>query len=260
MFTAWLRPWKSCIPPRFCTTTSWTARCCAGWRESAHVTFGEKETILAGDALLALANKIGAGYGKARLSYHLAEGIMETVVGEIREIAALDVPSDSSEVYLDIITGKTACLIRASCLLGAILADADPECEEAAAGFGLDVGIAFQLVDDALDYDSSASDMGKPAGGDLLEGKVTWPLILHLRDLSEGERDALLGAIRMKSLTPDEVTEIVETVRNKGHAERTREYAAEHVKRALGRLRSFPDTPERRVLEQAAGFVLVRSK
>lgn len=228
--------------------------------DSAHVRFGEKETILAGDALLALANKIGASYANPRISYHLAEGIMETAIGEIKEIAALETPTASREEYLDIITGKTACLLKTACRLGAVLAGASEEQEETAAGFGLGVGIAFQLVDDALDYEGSAEDIGKPAGSDLREGKITWPLLLYMETLSSEEAGEFLRAVGSRSLAPDRLEDVVEKVRGAGLGQKTRRYAGGYVEEAKSHLRAFPESPERTILEQAADFVLLRSK
>ncbi len=229
-------------------------------KASAHKTFGTQEAILAGDALLALANRIGAAYGDARLSYHLAEGIMETAVGEIREIGAMRRPSADRGLYLDIITGKTACLIRTSCRLGALLAKAPDESCAAAAEFGLCTGVAFQLVDDALDYETPSGDIGKPVGGDILEGKVTWPLILFLETLGAAEREDLIAALTRRSLTREQAAALVVRVRQAGYAARTREFAAEYVARAKKALAAFPASPETDRLLQAADFILTRTK
>jgi octaprenyl-diphosphate synthase len=228
-------------------------------KAAAHKTFGTQETILAGDALLALANRIGAAYGDARLSFHLAEGIMETAVGEIREIEALRAPSASRDTYLDIITGKTACLIRASCRLGAVLAKAGDEACAAAAEYGLCVGVAFQLVDDALDYELPSRDIGKPVGGDVLEGKVTWPLILYLENAPEGERAAILASLA-EGLPREEAATLVARVREAGYAARTRQFAAEYVERAKSALSIFPPSVETDRLNQAADFILTRTR
>ncbi|KAB1442722.1 polyprenyl synthetase family protein [Pseudodesulfovibrio senegalensis] len=227
---------------------------------AAHLVFGRSETILAGDALLALANEMGARYGKARLSAVLAKGIMDTAAGEIEEIGFSRNPALDRETYMDIIIGKTARLIETACRCGAVLATDDAAMEEAAAEYGLNLGIAFQLVDDALDYVSPSSETGKPEGGDLKEGKVTLPLILLMEQADEVAAEELLDALRERRLSAEQCTDIVTQVRDGGYADRTRDEAAAYVQKAKDALGPFPDCPELTVLRQAAEYVLTRTK
>lgn len=229
-------------------------------KTSAHVTFGITETILAGDVLLALANKLGADYDIPRLNALLARGIMATAEGEILELAHTARPTVDRQTYLDIIIGKTARLIETACRCGAALASRDRALEDVAGAYGLNLGIAFQLVDDALDYAVSESEMGKPAGGDLREGKMTLPLILYLESLPEPEARELLAALREKRLTEAQAARIVMDVREKGLAEKTREAAGDYIKAALRELEALPHSAERAVLAQAAEYVLTRRK
>ncbi len=238
----------------------WTRPRPGGARPVAHVAFGVTETILAGDVLLALANSLGAGYDIPRLNALLARGIMATAEGEILELAHTARPSVDRQAYLDIIIGKTARLIETACRCGAALASRDRALEDLAGDFGLNLGIAFQLVDDALDYAVSESEMGKPAGGDLREGKMTLPLILYLESLPQAESSALLTALREKRLTVEDAARIVAEVREKGFADETREAARRYVDAALAALGALPETPERAVLAQAAEYVLSRRK
>lgn len=227
---------------------------------SAHVRFGITEAILAGDVLLALANKLGADYDIPRLNALLARGIMATADGEIRELAHTKSPTVDRGAYMDIIIGKTARLIETACRCGAALTSRDRALEELAGEYGLNLGIAFQLVDDALDYTVSEDEMGKPAGGDLREGKMTLPLILHLEGLDPEKAAELLGALREKRLTVKQAEGIVRDVREKGLAEKTREAAADYIKAAIKELETLPVSPEREVLAQAAEYVLTRRK
>ncbi|MUM77781.1 polyprenyl synthetase family protein [Pseudodesulfovibrio sp. F-1] len=229
-------------------------------RAASHLVFGRTETILAGDALLALANEMGARYGNARLCWLLARGIMETAVGEIEEIQFSKHPTLDREAYMRIIIGKTARLIECACRCGAALAGATPEQEDAAGEYGLNLGIAFQLVDDALDYDSPASETGKPEGGDLREGKVTLPLILFMEDCEEVAGDTLLTLMRDSELTDEQCAEVLAQVQDAGSAGRTREEAAVYVERAKACLALLPPGEERTVLGQAADYVLTRTK
>lgn len=227
---------------------------------SAHVCFGTTEAILAGDVLLALANRLGADYDIPRLNALLARGIMATADGEIRELAHTKNPTADRGAYMDIIIGKTARLIETACRCGAALTSRDRALEDLAGEFGLNLGIAFQLVDDALDYTVSEDEMGKPAGGDLREGKMTLPLILHLEGLAPAEAGELLCALREKRLTVEQAEGIVRDVREKGLAEKTREAAVGYIAAAVKELEALPVSPEREVLAQAAEYVLNRRK
>lgn len=229
-------------------------------RAAAHTVFGRTETILAGDALLALANEMAARYNNVRLSWLLARGIMQTAEGEIREIEFSRAPALDRQAYLEIIIGKTARLIETACRCGASLAGASAEDEDKAGEYGLNLGIAFQLVDDALDYASPTSETGKPEGGDLREGKVTLPLILLMEDSDGAGTEELLAGLRDQSLTPEQCENIVAQVRDGGYADRTRAEAATYVEKAKACLDSFSPGPELTVLRQAADYVLTRTK
>lgn len=225
---------------------------------AAHLAFGQTETILAGDVLLALANRLGADYGIPRINLLLAEGIMSTVSGEILEIAHCSELRPDRAAYMAIIVGKTARLIETACRCGAALATLERTLEDAAGDYGLNVGIAFQLVDDALDYMSDQFDLGKPAGGDLREGKVTWPLILFLEE--EPDRVEILARLVARDLDEAFQRELVGRVCAKGYADRTRAEAAAYVSRAKCSLEILPNCSEREILSQAADFVLARRK
>ncbi|MGL1861009.1 MAG: polyprenyl synthetase family protein [Pseudodesulfovibrio sp.] len=229
-------------------------------KEAAHIVFGRTETILAGDALLALANQMGARYGKAHLSWLLAKGIMETAIGEIEEIQFSKNPSLDRERYMEIIIGKTARLIECACRCGVALAGGTPEQEDAAGEYGLNLGIAFQLVDDALDYASPTSETGKPEGGDLKEGKVTLPLILLMEDSDGAGTEVLMEALGECSLTGDQCESILSQIKEGRYSEKTRDEAAAYVEKAKACLDGFPPGEEVTVLKQAADFVLTRTK
>jgi octaprenyl-diphosphate synthase len=139
------------------------------------------------------------------------------------------------------------------------LAGATPEEEDAAANYGLNLGIAFQLVDDALDYASPTSDTGKPEWGDLREGKVTLPLILMMED-GDTTVAELLDRLKKSDLTDEESEAILARVREGRYSEKTRDEAAAYVEKAKSCLESFAPGEEVTVLKQAADFVLTRTK
>lgn len=228
-------------------------------RPAAHTVFGNTATVLAGDALLALANQIVARYGDTRLTTCISEAIIRTATGEIVEIAHMRGTDHGHDTYIDIITGKTAWMLRASCELGALRAGGSPHEVQAAAAFGLDLGIAFQIVDDALDF-AACADTGKPVGGDLREGKLTPPLLFYLDTLRGAEREAFITRFREDGFDEAEVARIVSEIRTLGLVERTRDMAGTHLERAARALEALPEGTERRTLMQTLDYVQHRNR
>ncbi|WP_029897343.1 polyprenyl synthetase family protein [Desulfohalovibrio reitneri] len=229
-------------------------------KPTAHVIFSRGETILAGDVLLALANRMVADYGRPRLVSVLSDAVMRTVVGEIEEIMSGGEGDLSLDRYMEIITGKTAYLIQAAGQAGAILAGADEEQVTAAGEFGLNMGIAFQLVDDALDYASPPEVSGKPRGADLREGKLTMPLLLLAETRPDKERRALLERVAERALGEEEIEAVVGDVLEGGYDAKTRDFAAGYAEKARDALGLLPECTERAILEQSLDLVLTREK
>lgn len=226
-------------------------------RPAAHTLFGNAATVLAGDALLALANSIVARYHDARLTECISEAIIQTATGEIVEIAHMRSTEHNHATYLDIISGKTAWMLRASCELGALRANASQENIIAAATFGHELGMAFQIVDDALDF-AAGADTGKPVGGDLQEGKLTPPILLYRNALSEAERQLFDTAFQTGSFSDAEHERIATAIREQGFMEETRALAGEHLTRAHAALEPLPHGEEYVALEQMLVYVQQR--
>ncbi len=227
-------------------------------RDAAHLRFGVTETILAGDALLALANQIVTSYQSVPLVSCISQAIYETASGEILEIQKMKQPSLSCGEYLEIVRGKTGCLIQTACQSGAIMGRAQDSMKKAAGDFGLNLGIAFQLVDDALDYAASSSHLGKPLGGDLREGKLTLPLIYFLQEMEAGKRQELLLKIKDRRLSSQEHTWIVEQIQDRRLGHRTREVAGSYLSSARRALSALPPGEEHSLLHQMLEFIQSR--
>lgn len=228
-------------------------------RTAAHLQFGVTETILAGDALLAMANKIISTYNSVELMALVSEAIYQTATGEILEIQRMRQPVLTREQYLEIIVGKTAFLIQTCCQCGAIWSGASSELLEQARVFGLNLGIAFQLVDDALDYTAMESRTGKPLGGDLREGKLTLPLIFFLQSLEEEDKLTILDKIKDKRLSQNEHQRIMSEIQSRNLADETRSEADLFLQRAADALSRFPGNEYRDLLEQTIAFIRNRS-
>ena len=227
---------------------------------AAHTVYGLTQTILAGDALLALGNRLMTGAGDPRLTACISDAIMSTVVGEIAEIAHTRDAELNVAQYLEIITGKTAYLIQAACRCGAIIAGADEKVELAASEFGLNLGIAFQLVDDALDYAASQDQLGKPVGSDLREGKFTLPLLYYLQQADASWRHWFVSRLASGAFEDHELQQIVEAIRGAGCDTRTKALAQDFLAKAAQALTVFPESEEQRLLELVLNYVLSRDK
>jgi octaprenyl-diphosphate synthase len=222
---------------------------------AAHTLFAPATVILAGDAMLAKAMFMVSRIGDTRLTDCISEAVMRTAEGEIAEFNVLRNPDLSTEDYLAVIIGKTAWMLRASCELGAIFSGADSGAIRAAADFGLQLGIAFQMVDDALDFSAGT---GKPCGGDIREGKVTPPLLSYIASLPPDDAAAFKERFRRGPLNEGEVESLCSAVCAGGHDRHTREQAGGHLAAAASFLQRFPHSEERIVLEQILEYILKR--
>ena len=229
-------------------------------RPSTHSQYGVVLSILAGDALLALANRIVARQNIPLLVECISESIQQTASGEILEIALAGKPNFSHDDYLEIIIGKTAFLIQAAAESGVILADGNQDVRQAAREFGRNIGIAFQLVDDALDYEAKATKLGKPRGGDLKEGKVTLPLVLYAGSLEPAEGTKLLHSVMARDMDDDQLGMVVNAIDKHGFSERTRKEAENYIQTALEILPGFAAGPEAIILRQMAEYIITRTR
>ncbi len=227
-------------------------------RPAAHTLFGNTEAILAGDALLSTANACVAAYGNPRLCEVFSKATAETAAGEILELDALRNAHLAAGEYRSIIRGKTAYLIRAACEMGALHAGATEEQVAALGLYGEALGMAFQMVDDALDV-ADAEVIGKPSGGDLREGKLTPPLQLY-RDSLSAEEQALFNAkFTEGTFTEEEVSRICQEVRNKGFDEQVRSLATSYLQEAEKALAILPKSKEHDILLEILTYVRDRT-
>jgi len=223
--------------------------------KAAHKIFGETKTILTGDALLALSNKIVTNYNNIKLMRCLSEAIYQTCAGEILEIVKMKKSWITKDEYFQIITEKTAYLIQFACESGAILAEADEKDLVSVRKFGLNLGIAFQLVDDVLDYSLNEEKLGKPVGGDLREGKITLPLILYLDTFESSNKIEILKKIKKNELAEEERLKILNDINKKGVLKKSLEACDFYLKEAKQALMQFPNSLEKEILMDVVDFV-----
>lgn len=221
---------------------------------AAHTVFGASRTILAGDVLLASCMRIVLRSRMFNIMDSVAIASEKTAAGEVEEINNLRNPALDYEGYLRIITGKTAWLIRCACEIGAMKAGATEEQVQAAATFGLELGIAFQLVDDALDL-APEKVTGKPTGGDLREGKVTPLINFYMESLAEKERKDFRHGFTNATFSEQDIQAIVERMRALKCDERTRELADQHLRKAEDVLAFIPKGQEHDILLSMIDYI-----
>lgn len=226
-------------------------------KKAAHALFGIDKAILAGDALLAGGNAIVASFNDPALCICYSRATAKTAAGEILEMDSLRRPDLSLQEYLDIARGKTACLISQSCLMGALAARATARQAESLASYGENLGIGFQLVDDALDF-ASGLRTGKPLGGDLREGKLTPPLRFYRDSLDAGSRQDFDDKFIRNSFSEEELEDII--AKTEFHSEAARSMAGEFLAKAKKSLEPLPNCSEKEILNQIADFIAARDK
>ncbi len=206
-------------------------------KQTANALFGNAASVLVGDFLYSRAFQMMVSTNRMRVLDVLAEATNIIAEGEVLQLMNMHDPDISVEDYLRVIRYKTAKLFEASARLGAVLADASAEVEDACASYGRALGTAFQLIDDVLDYEGDTQALGKNVGDDLREGKPTLPLLVAMERGTAEQRELIRHAIQHGEV--ERLPDIIEIVRATGALEATREAArreAEHAREKLSLL------------------------
>lgn len=225
-------------------------------RATANESFGNPASVLVGDFLYSRAFQMMVESGEMRVMEILAEATNVIAEGEVQQLMNMHDSSLDESGYLRVIRSKTAKLFEASTRLAAILAKSTSEIEQACAQYGQAIGTAFQVIDDVLDYDGDASELGKNLGDDLREGKNTLPLIIAIQRGTDNERKIVQEAIENGDLT--RLPQIIDIVKNTGALEATRVAAGIEAKRAIDALKNLPVGPYKDALHDLAAQLLDR--
>ena len=225
-------------------------------RATANESFGNPASVLVGDFLYSRAFQMMVDAGQMRIMQILADATNVIAEGEVLQLMNMHDASLDEAAYLRVIRSKTAKLFEASARLGAVLAGADAALEEACATYGQALGTAFQVIDDVLDYDGDAGEMGKNLGDDLREGKATLPLIAAMARGTPQQSALVRHAIETGGA--GELDAIVAIVRDTGALEITREAAAHEAARAIEAAQQFPRNEFSEGLLQLAAQLLSR--
>ena len=223
---------------------------------SANANWSNTVAILAGDFLMARASEVAATHLTQDSVRLLAATYAELVEGQTRELQLEGDLGHSIDDYYQVIGGKTASLIRTSARLGAMAADADPEVVEALSTWAWEVGMVFQIADDALDLVADEETIGKPAGSDIREGTFTAPVLLAAEgDNGEAIKDLLRSEM---PYTDDDVNEVIRLVREGGYVEQSLRSASARLEVATGALATLPEGEAKSILETLGGYLVDR--
>lgn len=226
--------------------------------ESANSKWGNEACVLVGDFLFTKCFSLMVENGNHKILQTIARATTLMAEGELEELIKTNDLSLTEKNYLSIIARKTAALFSAATQIGAILGNVSEENERALSDFGMDLGIAFQLIDDNLDYTSREEEFGKKIGIDLQEGKITLPLIFTLSHCKKEEEAFIRETVESDPITKEAFFHVVEIIGRYHGLNYTWEKAKEYVERAKGHLRLFPNSREREALYLLADYVLER--
>ena len=224
--------------------------------ETANALWGNESAVLLGDFLLSKAFALSAAQPDKTVSKVLADTAIQICTGELRQNAQRNNWNLTEEQYFEIIEAKTASLFAASCKLGAIAADADPQTADAFSNFGKSLGTAFQIADDLIDITGAETQEGKTLGRDLAEAKPTLPVIHMLNNLPRPEAEKLADNLS-KGSKPENYEQLLTQTSSLQYSRKT---AADHCKKALHQIAPLKDTKPKQLLTELVNLVNSRCK
>ncbi len=228
-------------------------------KAAARMLWGNEASVLVGDFLLGQAFRMMVEVGSLPCLDVLSTAATVIAEGEVMQLAAAKNMQTSEDEYLDVIRAKTAALFAAACEVGPILASRAKAEIAACRSYGSNLGIAFQLIDDALDYGGTSVKLGKNVGDDFREGKITLPVVLSFRRGSEAERDFWRRTLERSEIEEGDLETALSTMRRHRALEDTIERARHYGAMARDALELFPASPWKKALLEAVDFCISRA-
>lgn len=225
-------------------------------KPTANAQWGNAPSVLVGDFLYSRAFQLLVGLESMDVMRIIADATNVISEGEVQQLVHIRNAAITENEYFDVIWKKTAVLFEAACESAAALNHASVALRRQCKQFGHHLGIAFQLIDDALDYQGSAEQLGKNIGDDLAEGKVTLPLIYALQHCTSQERTILVNAIEKADVT--ELKDILDIINNTGALAYTQQQAKNHIDQAKAALSALPQNPVTQAMYALADFAIAR--
>jgi octaprenyl-diphosphate synthase len=226
---------------------------------AARMLWGNEASVLVGDFLLGQAFRMMVEVGSLHALDVLSTAAAVIAEGEVMQLAAAKNTETTEDEYLAVIRGKTAALFAAACEVGPIIAGLGKAEQAACRSYGANLGIAFQLVDDALDYGGASAKLGKKVGDDFREGKITLPVVLSFRRGSESERAFWKSAMENGNTGDAEMEQAMVIMRRHRAIEDTIERARHYGAMAVDALALFPDGPMKAAMLEAVDFCIART-
>ena len=225
-------------------------------RETVNAAWGNAPSVLVGDFLHSRAFEMMVDIGNVRVMEILSRATNVIAEGEVQQLSFIRNPATTEVEYMEIISRKTAMLFQAAAHAGAVLAGADEKTEQALRDYGLHLGIAFQMVDDQLDYLGTPEELGKNIGDDLAEGKVTLPLIIAMRNGQPDQKAFVENAIRNGGV--ENLPEMLQLVNATGALKYTSEQANAQRREAIESLSDVADSEFKDSMNTLVNFVVDR--
>jgi len=227
---------------------------------SANSLWGNEASVLVGDFLFSKSFSLMVGVGSLDILRVLSDATTVIAEGEVMQLLCTGEIDLTEERYIGVVRSKTAILMSAACEAGALLGGVSSELQQALADFGMELGIAFQLMDDILDYTATEEEFGKSIGHDLEEGKITLPLIHTLRLCNDDQRAVIEAVIDKDEMSLEEFRVVSGLVKQYGGIEYTIDAARGYISRCKSHLSLFADSPLRQAMIDLAEYVVTRSK
>lgn len=227
-------------------------------KAAANIIFGNPATVLVGDFLFSRAFELMTEDGSLKVLKILSHASAVIAEGEVAQLTAQRQIDTNEERYLEIIGAKTAALFAAASQISAVVAEAGERAERALEAYGRNLGIAFQLVDDAIDYASDTAEMGKDRGDDFREGKMTLPVILAFARGCEEERKFWSDAIAGRRTSKADLAHATRLMERHNALADTRARAQYFAQRAIDAISIFPESSVRAAMSEAARFAVAR--
>ncbi|MBW1838180.1 MAG: polyprenyl synthetase family protein [Deltaproteobacteria bacterium] len=225
----------------------------------AHSLWGNAIAVLVGDFLLARSLSIAAETKRPDVIKVVAEITENMSQGEIHQLMKKGCIDLTETEYMEIIRRKTAVLFQGACRVGALIAGVSKEKEAALAGYGYNLGIAFQMVDDLLDYSQDTPALGKKVGADLKEGKLTLPVIYSLKSADAKDRNQMEKIIKNKDFSMEDFETLIAIMKKYGGQTYTEKVAQKYVKNAKNALEIFKNSTTKEILLTIADYTLARN-
>ncbi len=225
---------------------------------SANAVFGNKASVLVGDFLFSRAFELMVEDGSLDVLRILSSASATIAEGEVLQLTTQNDISTTEQKYFDVIRGKTAALFAAAAEVGGVVAGVSAAECAALRDFGMDLGMAFQLVDDALDYAADQAQLGKTVGDDFREGKLTYPVILALAEATEQERAFWVRTLEHSEQTEEDLATALTLISKYDATARTIAKADGFIDSAVNRLARFPESEVRTALAEVARYTTAR--